>query len=284
MEESEKRRERLKAMSMQADLADVSGSNEGSAVPGCLSNPLIETSATMPLRGESGATPRFDFYTDPMSAFSASKKRGNVSNQITPNCFSPLNFCGFPMPQFTSPYPESVNSLMTPPSQLYQVPNRMEPGTYPGVQLAIMVNIILQVGVVPQVLDMNHQRSSPSPSPGRGRGGRYNNGRGPGFGWSGRRGQGSCGRQSPVDRIHVPKQFYRKSMVEDPWKFMKPVMWKRINAPSNTPESSKSLSSKSFGTKKAKVSDASDRSSSQPSLAEYLAASFNEAVNDASNG
>ncbi|KAJ7965826.1 Hydroxyproline-rich glycoprotein family protein, putative isoform 1 [Quillaja saponaria] len=106
----------------------------------------------------------------------------------------------------------------------------------------------------------------------------------PGSCWSGGRGHSSHGHPSVVDRPRGPRQFYQKSMVEDPWKFMKPVIWKGINVPSNTPESSKSLISESFSTKKAKVSDASDRSSSQPSLAEYLAASFNEAVNDTENG
>ncbi|KAJ7965827.1 Hydroxyproline-rich glycoprotein family protein, putative isoform 2 [Quillaja saponaria] len=100
MEESEKRRERLKAMRVQADKAEISSSNEGSAVPGCLSNPLIETSPSIPLRGEPGATPRFDFYTDPMSAFSGNKKMSNASSQIAPNYYSPPNFGGPPVQRF----------------------------------------------------------------------------------------------------------------------------------------------------------------------------------------
>lgn len=70
-------------------------------------------------------------------------------------------------------------------------------------------------------------------------------------------------------------------MIEDPWKPLKPVIWKTVNAHAssmNTPDSLNSWLPKSMAMKRAKVADAPSQSSSQPSLAEYLAASFNEAA------
>ncbi|XP_038990682.1 protein SICKLE-like [Hibiscus syriacus] len=64
MEESEKRKGRLKAMRMEAE---VSNDVEASAMPGFLSNPLTETPFTV--QDDFGRTPRFDYYTDPMAAF-----------------------------------------------------------------------------------------------------------------------------------------------------------------------------------------------------------------------
>lgn len=105
---------------------------------------------------------------------------------------------------------------------------------------------------------------SSSPSSGRGRGR-----------WSGRgQGQGRGGGHNHVSAEDRPDLFYNKSMVEDPWKFLEPVIWK----------SHKKLSvPHSLSTKKARVSESPryrQQSSSQPSLAEILAASFNEAATD----
>ncbi len=119
-----------------------------------------------------------------------------------------------------------------------------------------------------------------SPSPGSGRGGScwYGSSRSPGLGQSSGRGRGSRAR------LLGPEQFYNESMLEDPWKFLKPVVWRSVSVyvnSLNTPNSSKSWITKSLSTKNPKVSEPSNKSSSQPSLAEYLAASFNEAVNNA---
>ncbi|GMY16549.1 protein SICKLE-like isoform X4 [Fagus crenata] len=131
---------------------------------------------------------------------------------------------------------------------------------------------------------------SHSPTPGSGRGGSpcpgsgrrgsrwYGSSGSPGLGQSSGRGRGSRARLSG------PEQFYNESMLEDPWKFLKPVVWRSVNVyvnSLNTPDSSKSWITKSLSTKNPKVSEPSNKSSSQPSLAEYLAASFNEAVNNA---
>lgn len=114
----------------------------------------------------------------------------------------------------------------------------------------------------------------------RGRRGNFN----PGSGHRGGPGLGSRGRPHALDRSLGPERYYNDSMVEDPWKFLKPVIWKGLEDSSNsssTPDSSRSRTPKCLGTKRAKTSQVSN--SNQPSLAEYLAASFNEAVNDASS-
>lgn len=95
MDESEKRRERLKAMRMEAAQIKVSGTVDTSPMPGFLSNPLVEGSATVPVQEESCATPRFDFYTDPMSAFSSNKRRSMVRDQIQQDYFSPPSNSGY---------------------------------------------------------------------------------------------------------------------------------------------------------------------------------------------
>lgn len=82
MEESEERRDRLKAMRMEATQAAASNTAATSVSPNCLSNPLVETSSTVPVE-QSFVAPRFDFYTDPMAAFSGNKKRSTVPNQIS---------------------------------------------------------------------------------------------------------------------------------------------------------------------------------------------------------
>lgn len=137
-----------------------------------------------------------------------------------------------------------------------------------------------------QTQDMvNHLSPSPSPgyqgssSPGGGsHGHRGNMTPSPRFG-SGR-GFGSHGRRFSSDESSRPEQFYNPSMLEDPWKVLQPGIWRPVAPLRSSANTSESWISK-FNTKKARVSDASSgRSSSQPSLAEYLAASFNEAANN----
>ncbi|XP_038716945.1 protein SICKLE-like isoform X4 [Tripterygium wilfordii] len=99
----------------------------------------------------------------------------------------------------------------------------------------------------------------------------------PGSGRSGGRGRGFHPRGLQPDRTLGPERFYNKSMVEDPWQHLKPVIWKSLD----TPGSSNSWLPKSISMKKARVPEAPNKTNSQRSLAEYLAASFDEAVNDA---
>lgn len=103
MEESEKRRERLKAMRMEAACSENSN-NVLSPMPSNLSNPLVETSEAM--HDGSCAASRFGFYTDPMAAFSTDRKRNNaVNNQISADYFtSPIDGSSSRM-RFSSPLP-----------------------------------------------------------------------------------------------------------------------------------------------------------------------------------
>jgi hypothetical protein len=329
MDESEKRRERLKAMRMQADQTEGSSNVSSSAVPVSLSNPLIETSAT--IQAESRA-PRFDFYTDPMSAFSDSKKRSKAGNPIRQDDFTSPNNYGSPMARFSPSLPGPRNPGMTPPpahqinhsSSPNQIMYRAQGPYYSSGPHRSPIGMAGPFSVQPQIPEVwnrpmsptgyrfpsnpsrggylpspgfgprgsphlntwqgrGHRVShSPSPGSGPGRGGGqwYGSSMSPGLGQSGGRGRGYR------PRLSAPEQFYNESMFEDPWKFLKPVVWRSVSAfvnSLNTPDSSKSWITKSPNTKKAKVSEPSNKSSSQPSLAEYLAASFNEAVNDASS-
>lgn len=104
MEESEKRRERLNAVRMQAAQSEFSINVASSSMPVSLSNPLIETSATMAVQEESCA-PRFDFYTDPMAAFSDSRKRSEAGNQIRQDYFTSPSNHGSPMARFSPSLP-----------------------------------------------------------------------------------------------------------------------------------------------------------------------------------
>ncbi|XP_020235156.1 protein SICKLE isoform X2 [Cajanus cajan] len=367
MEDSEQRKKRLKEMRMQADQAEVSGGVEGSPMPGFLSNPLIEAPSTMPSQDRSYAAPRFDYYTDPMSAFS-SNKRYNASIQAAPDNFPPSKFGGSPVAQYSSPHPESTNPQVTPPpNQLspaaYRNPvwsgpkepphynfsfhpssgganasPRFEPSGGPSYNSTQGIahrpsfnhnNYALGTAHIPNFSPNNpaqgitHRPSfspnnyaqgtayipnyspnnpaqgitnrpsySPNPSPG------YRNspspvqGRGRGF-W---RNTGSpvSGRgnfhdyRSNENISRGPAQFYKSSMVEDPWKHLEPIIWKANSGSLNTthiPKNSKPWISKSTSTKTegSSAAPASDKFSSEPSLAEYLAAAFKEAANDAEN-
>lgn len=95
MEESEKRRDRLKAMRMEAAQSEVSDAVDTSPLPSYLSNPLAEGSATLPEEEDSCVTPRFDYYTDPMSAFSSNKRKSKVGNQIQQDYLTPPSYRGY---------------------------------------------------------------------------------------------------------------------------------------------------------------------------------------------
>lgn len=83
--------------------------------------------------------------------------------------------------------------------------------------------------------------------------------------------QGSRGSQGRF------KFYYHKSMVEDAWKTLKPVIWKPRG---DTQDSLKSWLPNSISAKKAKLGETPTRSTPQKSLAEYLAAAFNEAAGE----
>uniref|UniRef100_A0A2P2IY10 Uncharacterized protein MANES_18G058000 n=1 Tax=Rhizophora mucronata TaxID=61149 RepID=A0A2P2IY10_RHIMU len=108
MEDSEKRRERLKAMRTAAAQAEASHEIEASVVASSLANPMLETPSSLSSRYDAGATPRFDFYTDPMAAFSADKKRSVAGDHFTKSYHTPPSNTGPPVARFSSPRPSKV--------------------------------------------------------------------------------------------------------------------------------------------------------------------------------
>ncbi|GAB2228075.1 hypothetical protein Droror1_Dr00009905 [Drosera rotundifolia] len=127
MEESEKRRQRLLAMRMEADKvaaswnvetqgginqSGASRNNEAQEGPGSnLGNPLLETSEVQGFC----TTPRFDFYTDPLAAFSSNRQRSTANAQNTRGPFLPNVSGSSPstMMQFQSSGPNNLEVAST---------------------------------------------------------------------------------------------------------------------------------------------------------------------------
>ncbi|KAL2489204.1 protein SICKLE-like [Forsythia ovata] len=80
MEESEKRMERMKVIQMEATQVGTNVAESLGMVARYLSNPLIE-GETISTTQVQHASPRFDYYTNPMSSFSVNKMRSQVSHQ-----------------------------------------------------------------------------------------------------------------------------------------------------------------------------------------------------------
>ncbi|KAK6277725.1 hypothetical protein POUND7_018048 [Theobroma cacao] len=367
MDESEKRKERLKAMRLEAAQSEVPNNVATPSVPGHLSNPLSETSSTAAVQEDFCSTPRFDYYTDPMAAFSANKKRGKADNQSTQNYFTPPTTSGWPVARVSPSHPGPRNYDMNPPvrhmQSQYSLDQRMYHQQGPHSNFAAHRSPIsrspshmhhgnsdawngsqafgnyyssasdgspggmfgtppMHPGTSPRFWNpSNASRYSNSPTPGfspadipygRGRPQQFGNyplpspghggnlglssgrGRGRGYGGSithgigrsGGRGLGFHGHSSASNRTMGPESFYDESMLEDPWQHLKPVLWRRREAGMDSlsnPDSSNSWFPKSISAKKVKVSEASNKFNSQLSLAEYLAASFNKAVEDTQN-
>ncbi|XP_050379190.1 protein SICKLE [Argentina anserina] len=115
METSENRRERLKAMRLEAE----SSHNDTTAdVPGFLSNPLADGNV---VQEEPCSPSRFGFYTDPMAGFSTDTKRCKVGDQIASTSFKHSDASGLPMPRFPPPnLGRPRNPEMPPPSHQFQ--------------------------------------------------------------------------------------------------------------------------------------------------------------------
>ncbi|XP_052190256.1 protein SICKLE-like [Diospyros lotus] len=352
MEESEKRRERLKAMRMEALQGGVNNEVGNFGEPQQLSNPLIETSTTLPLHANTNQPARFDYYTDPMSAFSTNKRRSMLNDENSQDYFTPARPRATPSPahqfqpnyspdqrqyQARAPY-YSPGPRNPPPAHQFQsnhspdqtmhqvwdpykrsIPSGSPIGTVNsfGSHQGTPRGWNSPVGSGSYNLPSNspggnfsspHFGGSPRLNTGWGRSQWFSNspssisghggsstsnlgggsGRGsgnnlhPGLGRGGRRGFRSHDSVSAELR---PDLYYHRSMVEDPWKLLELVIWKKDPAKSLFAKySSKSSLSKSECGKKAKITETSNESSSQPSLAEYLAAAFREAAeNEATN-
>lgn len=315
MEDSEQRKKRLKEMRLQADRAQDSG-GEGSSTPSVLANPLAEDSSTVL---SADTAPRFNYYTDPMNAFSDKRIPVHVRPEhLPPPPPLPLNF----VPEFSSQHSAATNPQMSPsPTQALPTPYRnpvwngprgppqynfpLRPsggGTYPSPRFESPgspsynfapgmnqwpnhnPNISSEYIPIPASEYSPNQspafRNNPNSSRGRGRGFWHNNrshvsGRGSGQGSS------SHGRWSNEDSGCGPERFYKRSMVEDPWKFLKPIIWYSTISSSNTSYAREN--SKSTSTKREGPPAVFSKSNSGPSLAEYLASAFNEASNTEEN-
>ncbi|CAK8537238.1 unnamed protein product [Lathyrus sativus] len=107
--------------------------------------------------------------------------------------------------------------------------------------------------------------------------------RGPVSGRGGRQGSGSHGRWSNKDRSCGPERYCKRSMMEDPWKCLKPIIWCSTYHFSNISFTAENLKpqapSESTSTKREGPSAVFSKSNSGPSHAEYLASAFNEAAN-----
>lgn len=131
-------------------------------------------------------------------------------------------------------------------------------------------------------LDYGHGRGSPKTNSGRGSCRGSNNFPSPGSGRTNGRGRGS---HAVISAKEQPGRFYRKSMVEDPWRFLKPVV--RISVPITkdlrTPDTLKSWLPKSLSMKKAKISEVAAGFCYQTSLADCLSGAVEEAVEAVDN-
>ncbi|KAI3942471.1 hypothetical protein MKW98_013123 [Papaver atlanticum] len=292
MEESEKRRERLKAMREEAN--SEASHNVGTSLPTInLANPLVETSS-VPQR-PTGAR-RFDYYTDPMAAFSGNKRTNSHMYQAPPNSFpppitpptqsypsGPRNFYPIPPPShqqqrafeanphhnpnsWRSPVAPPFYGNRGPPPEAWNRPsgtggygypsNSSSFGGYRGTGFGRGVS--LRPSVNPYPGSASSYTFSNSPNPGTGRGGG--------------RGRVSHACTSARER---PEMFYNKSMMEDPWKLLKPVVRNSVGSEDWLP--------KSITKKKPRTSESTSNVGSQQSLAEFLAAALVEATSDASN-
>lgn len=279
MEESEKRKERLKAIREEAaeagDNNEEQNSIEGPLDHG-LTNPLIETPSTS--SGKDEVRPRFDYYTDPMAAFSANNKKNNLSPQASQPCNTPprpMNACSpayHAQGNYNSPKityrPRGVNAIplgIRRKTSPFCIPPENSSNTLDS-SLGTPNNYFLPNS--PQIGD-NSSHGSPQVSGG---GSQY--GQGSPYQGSGFRSKTYQGSRGGGARF---KFYYHESMVEDPWKALKPVIWKPRG---DTQDSLKSWLPNSISAKKAKLGETPTRFTPQKNLAEYLAAAFNEAAGE----
>ncbi|VFQ75196.1 unnamed protein product [Cuscuta campestris] len=302
MEESEKRRERLKAMRMEADCVrgEAENSNMGVSSGHGLANPLLSENQTSQ-QGVADLRPRFDYYTDPMAAYSADKRRNNHIPQVV----SQPHFTPRPASSNVTGYPSQGSYFEHDqrPPQAHRPPFRPPMGSSPVHDRlpGSPQNAWVSPGGPPSNnYPPNSTRFSNSPNHRYGQGGHgFGYGRGgpmfsnsprpisvPGgsssspyqYQGSGRGGRGGGRWQGNNVDNQRENRYYNRSMIEDPWARLQPTIWKKkVNANPNSSWMPNSISS----VKKARVSEGpAVKIPPQQSLAEYLAASFGEAVND----
>ncbi|XP_039122435.1 protein SICKLE [Dioscorea cayenensis subsp. rotundata] len=342
-ESSEMRRQRLRALRMDADGA--SAPSPSSPLPR-LFNPLLhDPPFSSPGIDSTPPSSRFDYYTDPMSAFSGSKRKGAFPPYNTGFSSSPVSRPPPPSPSSGGPRNFQMAASHAPAQQFQvnQSPNQNLQMHYPPhTPMNQSPNQNLQMHYPPHTpIQQFHVNQSPNQSsqiyyppggswrhPGqfgapcsgyRGspnssvpRGPTYNSGGGftsPTWGSSGRgrnpmgySGRGSFhsnhesrhrnslspgwshGGRGPGGSSAQQEtgQLYNKSMLVDPWQNLKPVVG-NILVPLAGPDF---WLPKSLQAKKAKVVESGTETSNnshQSSLAEYLALSLEEAINNATD-
>ncbi|RZR79749.1 hypothetical protein BHM03_00005555 [Ensete ventricosum] len=338
MEDSAKRRERLQAMRTEASRAAAAPYSSPASAP--LPLPLLSEPPVPPpggLESPPPPAPRFEFYSDPMSTFSAAKRMrgaGTGAAGFSPSTPYRPHHPTPPPPQSTFPsdckmrmlgiawyislksgirnaymdssyashrfhmsQPPDPSSYGTPSHVPYNNPWRSpvrspipfsgyrgSPASGPGswnrssgsgsTGRGFPTYSSNSVPMRPHFGPVESPRSiafsnSPQSISGRGRGRQFCGGP------SGGRGRSSGGKASAREDIEC---YYLKSMTENPWHDLEPVvgniMEPRAGQGYWLPES--------ISGKKSEVSETEKRNqfSSKSSLAEFLAASLEEAIND----
>nr|XP_010932821.1 LOW QUALITY PROTEIN: protein SICKLE-like [Elaeis guineensis] len=253
MEDSAKRRQRLQAMRLEAEATSSSSSQSlNSSVPPSqpspqLSNPLLDPP---PASESSPPARRFDYYTDPMSAFSGAKRKGGPGAYCSPT----------PPPSRPNVGPRTfhmshhqLHATQSQGSTSYQMPPQFSPNTswrspvqYSTPYRGYQGTPVGGSGVLTRSGGSFSDRCTSTPlsggfSPHHGRGGSHvstpgmrgsphsNSGRGKGGRFSGyhsprwTRGQGSGSYRTGSDRQEID-HYYHKSMVKDPWRKLKPIV------------------------------------------------------------
>ncbi|KAL8172016.1 hypothetical protein V2J09_023820 [Rumex salicifolius] len=291
MEESEKRKERLRMMRNEASEAEGSPSFQSHA--GTLANPLVES----PIVQDSHAISRFDYYTDPMAAYSGNKRPTNFTHSPRDNSMPRGGNPGRPNPMMQYPPPPpplGPGNPQMPPQPNHYANQGMQHGWRPPFYGHGPIRSPMPV-FNPQPEHQHHGFPNqpgnylpmPRPGywanngppfqnqgPGRGRSrGQWTN-NSPGHSGSGY-GRGGRGAGHRGDASSAP-YLYRRSMTEDPWKGLEPVVWRATLTSARSTEMFRKLSSDA---KKPRVEEAhSSAPKSNESLADYLAAAFDEAV------
>ncbi|CAN8325782.1 unnamed protein product [Cochlearia groenlandica] len=320
MEDSEKRKEMLKAMRMEAAAHDdgSTGPEASSMNTSLLSNPLAETSSH---QQESYETQRFDYYTDPMSAYSSFKRNNKTPKQQ--HISSPSNQASSPVQHLPQSVPgplgsdyqahanhggfqaaqyDGHNSHFEPRGMAPS--HRGSPASWNNNFRPPPVNHLGPPGPpqwVPRPFPFSQERSDMGNNRFGGRGsynntapqfphyGRQNsNWAGNSYPNSGRgrsRGRGmntSFGRDGGRRPMELgAERFYSNSMTEDPWKYLKPVLWKSCSDSCSSNSTGQAWRPSSIAPKKPVITEPSHKPShNQQSLAEYLAASLDEATED----
>ncbi|WOG81723.1 hypothetical protein DCAR_0100874 [Daucus carota subsp. sativus] len=125
MEELKKRRERLKAMRMEAAQSGADSKGGNSSQTQGLPNPLLQTAAT----NQESCPQRFGYSTDPMAAFSGNN-RSKVSQNIAQEHLAPSVQQITPWPLPSQGKYQQQESVWSPMGMVR--PSGMQPGTPHG--------------------------------------------------------------------------------------------------------------------------------------------------------